>query len=78
MKEGYSVSLNTVSKYRKELGIKAIVAVKSVSTTISDDAHPKYPYLLKGVDIDKPNKVWSTDITYIKIKGGDGLSCSSD
>jgi len=68
--EGYSVSLNTVSKYRQELGIKAIVAVKPVSTTVADDHHPKYPYLLKGVNIDKPNRVWSTDITYIKIEGG--------
>jgi len=68
--EGYSVSLNTVSKYRKELGIKAIIAVKPVSTTVEDKHHPKYPYLLKGIDIDKPNRVWSTDITYIKINGG--------
>ena len=68
--EGYSISLNTVSKYRKELGIKAILAVKPVSTSVSDDKHPKYPYLLRGVDIDRPNKVWSTDITYIKINGG--------
>lgn len=68
--EGYSISLNTVSKYRKELGIKAVLALKPVSTTVADDTHPKYPYLLKGVAIDKPNKVWSTDITYIKINGG--------
>ena len=70
LQEGYSVSLNTVSKYRKELGIQAILAVKPISTTVSDERHPKYPYLLKGVDIDRPNKVWSSDITYIKINGG--------
>ena len=70
LEEGYSVSLNTVSKYRKELGIKAIVAIKPISTTVADDHHPKYPYLLKGINIDKPNRVWSTDITYIKIAGG--------
>ncbi len=70
LEEGYTISLNTVSKYRKELGIKAILAVKPTGTTVSDDTHPKYPYLLRGVDIDKPNKVWSTDITYIKINGG--------
>jgi putative transposase len=68
--EGYRVSLNTVSKYRREMGIKAILAVKPVSTTVSDDTHPKYPYRLKGINIDKPNRVWSTDITYIKIDGG--------
>ena len=70
LQEGYSISLNTISKYRKELGIKAILAVKPISTSVSDDKHSKYPYLLKGVDIDRPNKVWSTDITYIKINGG--------
>jgi len=70
LQEGYSISLNTVSKYRKELGIKAILAVKLITTTVSDDKHPKYPYLLKGIDINKPNTVWSTDITYIKINGG--------
>ena len=70
LEEGYSISLNTVSKYRKELGIKAILAVKSVSTTVADESHPKYPYKLKDIEIDKPNKVWSTDITYIKINGG--------
>jgi putative transposase len=70
LQEGYQIALNTVSRYRKELGIKAILAVKPISTTISDEAHPKYPYRLKDVEINKPNKVWSTDITYIKINGG--------
>ncbi len=68
--EGYTVSLNTVSKYRKELGIKAIIAVKPISTTVADKAHPKYPYKLKDIIINRPNQVWSTDITYIKINGG--------
>ncbi|SFV90898.1 Mobile element protein [hydrothermal vent metagenome] len=70
IEEGYRVSLNTVSTYRKELGIKAIVAIKPLNTTVADDRHPKYPYLLNGIDIDRPNRVWSTDITYIKIEGG--------
>ena len=73
--EGYRVSLNTVSKYRREMGIKAILAVKPISTTVSDDTHPKYPYRLKGIEIDKPNRVWSTDITYIKIDGGMVYCC---
>ncbi len=70
LEEGYKVSLNTVSKYRRELGIKAILAVKPVSTTVVDNKHSKYPYKLKDVEINKPNKVWSTDITHIKINGG--------
>jgi len=39
-------------------------------TTISDDRQQIYPYLLRGVSIERPNQVWSTDITYIPMRGG--------
>jgi len=32
--------------------------------------HPVYPYLLRGMTIDKPNQVWATDITYIPMQKG--------
>ncbi len=32
--------------------------------------HTLYPYLLRGVDIIRPNQVWSTDITYIRLPRG--------
>ena len=32
--------------------------------------HPVYPYLLRGMTIDKPNQVWATDITYIPMHRG--------
>ena len=32
--------------------------------------HEIYPYLLRGVSIERPNQVWSTDITYIPMRGG--------
>jgi putative transposase len=32
--------------------------------------HKIYPYLLRGVSIDRPNQVWSTDITYIRLPRG--------
>jgi len=70
LEDGFKVSLNTVSKYRKELGLKAILAVKSISTTVADITHPKYPYKLRNLDINRSNQVWSTDMTYIKINGG--------
>ena len=35
-----------------------------------NDPHRNYPYLLKGVRIEKPNHVWSTDITYIRLRQG--------
>lgn len=70
LEDGFSVSLNTVSKYRKELGLRAVLAVKPISTTMADVQHPKYSYKLRGLDINRANQVWSTDITYIKINGG--------
>jgi putative transposase len=68
--EGYKVSLNTVSKYKKEMGLKAVLAVKPILTTIMSEKNKKYSYKLKDVKIGRPNKVWSADITYIKTNFG--------
>ena len=70
LEDGFSVSLNTVSKYRKELGLRAVLAVRPISTTMADKEHKKHSYKLKGISIERANQVWSTDITYIKINGG--------
>ena len=71
LENGFNVSLNTVTTYRKELGLKAILAVREpLSLTQANLQHPKYSYKLRGVDINRANQVWSTDITYIKIDGG--------
>lgn len=51
-----------------ELGIRAIFP--GPKTTIVDPNHEKYPYLLHNLDINRPNQVWATDITYIRINGG--------
>ena len=70
LEEGVFVSPNTVFKYRKELGLQAILAVKPIHTTQPNKEHKKYSYKLRGLDITHANQVWSTDITYIKINGG--------
>ena len=38
--------------------------------TVRDKQHHVYPYLLRDVVIDHANQVWSTDITYIRLRGG--------
>lgn len=50
------------------LNIEAIYPKKKLS--IANQAHKKYPYLLRNVRIERVNQVWSTDITYIRLKGG--------
>lgn len=70
LEDGFSVSPNTVLAYRKELGLKAVLAVRPPNTSWADKQHPKHSYKLRGLDIVRANQVWSTDITYIKIKGG--------
>jgi putative transposase len=70
LENGADVCLNSVATYRKELGLKAVLAVKPVSLTQPNKAHKKYSYKLRRLDISQANQVWSTDITYIKIKGG--------
>jgi len=71
LENGFNVSLTTVESYRKELGLRAILAVREpLCLTQPNIAHPKYSYKLRGLDIVRANQVWSTDITYIKIEGG--------
>ncbi len=71
LENGFSVSLNTVQSYRKELGLKAILAVREpISLTQANIQHPKFSYKLRGIGITRANQVWNTDITYIKINGG--------
>ena len=70
LENGFKVSLKTVASYRQQLGLKAVLAVRQVNTTVPVKAHKKYSYKLRGLDITRVNQVWSTDITYVKINGG--------
>lgn len=57
-----------VRRLMDRMGIGAIYPKKRLS--ISNKQHKKYPYLLRNVPITKVNQVWSTDITYIRLKTG--------
>jgi putative transposase len=61
---GFNVSANTVQTYRKELNLKAVLAVKAPNTSAPNKQHAIYSYKLKDIDITHANQVWSTDITY--------------
>lgn len=65
---GYPVGEGVVRRLMKKMGIKAIYC--KPKTSIANPGHKKYPYLLRGVEVVRPNHVWSTDITYIRTRQG--------
>ena len=67
-REGFSISDPTVRKYMREIGLQAVYPGPNLSKR--NHEHKIYPYLLRGLEITKPNQVWGTDITYIRIKSG--------
>jgi len=65
---GHPVNRKRVQRLMKLMRIEAIYP--KPRTTKRNGTHQIYPYLLKDVVIDRPNHVWSTDITYIRIGNG--------
>jgi len=66
--QGYQVNHKRVGRLMGLMGIRAIYPKPRLSKGV--DNCEKYPYLLRGVVIQRPNQVWGTDITYIKLRQG--------
>jgi len=65
---GYTVNRKRVQRLMHQLGLVGMAP--GPHTSKSHPQHKIYPYLLRGVDIVRPNQVWSTDITYIRLSRG--------
>ena len=66
--KGYDVGIDLARTLMKRMGLKAIYPKPNLSKPYP--GHKTYPYLLRGVEIEKINQVWSTDITYIPMRNG--------
>ncbi len=65
---GYDIGRDKVRRLMRRMGIEALYIKPRLS--IKHPQHPIYPYLLRGLDIIRPNHVWSADITYIPMERG--------
>jgi putative transposase len=66
--EGYLVSRNKVRRLMRLMGLEAIY--RRPNTSKPAPGHRVYPYLLKGVDVNRVDQVWAADITYIPMAQG--------
>jgi putative transposase len=67
-REGYAVNRKRVQRLLQELGLQTIYPKANLSAP--HPAHRLYPYLLRDVPIVRPNQVWSSDITYVRLAQG--------
>ena len=65
---GYNVNHKRVSRLMSIMGLQAITP--GPHTSKPSKGHKVYPYLLRGVKIERVNQVWSTDFTYIPMPNG--------
>ena len=66
--EGYNVSRKRVRRLMKKMGQEAVYPRPKTSKPHPE--HPVYPYLLKGLSIERPNQVWCADITFVPMRRG--------
>ena len=65
---GYKVNRKRVQRLMRIMGLEAIYP--KPKTSRPHPGNKVYPYLLRGVAIDRPNQVWAADITYIPMRRG--------
>jgi putative transposase len=67
-RQGYMVNRKRVQRLMRKMGIQSIAP--KPNTSVPRKEHKVYPYLLKGIDINRPDQVWCSDITYIRLYEG--------
>ncbi len=66
--EGFEVGRRHVATLMRKMGIEALY--RKPNTSKKHPRHPVFPYLLRGMTIDRANQVWAMDITYIPMARG--------
>jgi len=66
--EGYDINPKRVRRLMRQMGLEAIYPKPKLSQPCKE--HRIYPYRLRGLTVSRANQVWSTDITYIRLRQG--------
>jgi putative transposase len=66
LSKGYKVNVKRIRRLMRLMGLMAVYPAKKLS--VGNKAHTIYPYLLRGLKIERNDQVWQTDITYIPMK----------
>jgi putative transposase len=66
--EGFEVGRRHVATLMRRMGVEAIY--RKPNTSKKHPKHPVFPYLLRGMTIERANQVWAMDITYIPMARG--------
>jgi len=74
LKEGFAVGRKHVATLMRKMGIEALYRKRNTSRR--HPAHPIFPYLLRGLEINRANQVWAADITYIPMARGFVYLCA--
>ena len=68
VRQGEAVNRKRVQRLMRLMGLEAIYPKPRLS--VAGRGHRIYPYLLRNVSIERPDQVWSTDITYVPLPAG--------
>lgn len=67
-RQGHIVNFKRVRRLMHELGIAGQALERKPRTTDSDHPYPRYPNLVEGLEVSRPEQVWVADITYIRLR----------
>jgi putative transposase len=66
--KGYKANRKRVQRLMRLMCLESVAP--KPNTSKPNEEHAVYPYLLRGLEIDRPNHVWATDITFIPVERG--------